>query len=109
MNLLHVLLPELILIIAASVLFLVGMCPAAAARKFAPFIALAALAIVFVMQMGNNPGDNAVVDSLGTVRIVQMGIYIRMLAAGVGMLFVLLSWPSDREGTGNSALNYNTE
>src|SRR4051812_17152582 len=98
MNVVSVLLPELILIIAASVLFLVGMCPAAAARKFAPFIALVSLAIVFFMQLGKNPGDNAIVDSLGTVRIVQMGVYIRMLAAGVGMLFVLLSWPSDREG-----------
>src|SRR4051794_370776 len=110
MNLVSVLLPELILILAASVLFLVGMSSAPAARKLAPLIALAALAVVFFMQMvGKNPGDNAVVDSLGALRIVQMGIYIKMLAAGVAMLFVLLSWPTGAQATGNSALNYNTE
>ncbi len=36
-------------------------------------------------------------------------MYIKMLSAGVAILFVLLSWPTDELATGNSALNYNTE
>src|SRR4051812_28167031 len=109
MSLVSVLLPELILIIAAAVLFLVGMSNAAGARKLAPVIAVIALGIVFFMQMGRNSSEPAQIDALNTIRVFAFGSYIKMLAAGVGILFVLLSWPTDANATGNSALNYNTE
>src|SRR4051812_16983421 len=108
MNLVSVLLPELILIVAAAVLFLLGMSNTAGSRKLAPVLALVALGVVFFMQLMGGP-EGAHTDSLNTIRVYQFGAYIKMLAAGVGMLFVFLSWPTDPQATGNSALNYNTE
>src|SRR5256885_1966708 len=110
MNLVSVLLPELILILAASVLFLLGMSSKPAARKLAPVLALLALGAVFFMQIARGSSDEGQVDTAtNAVRIFPFAAYIKMLAAGVGMLFVLLSWPTDPDATGNSALNYSTE
>ena len=109
MNLVSALLPELMLIIAASVLFLVGMSATVAARKVAPVLALIALAGVFFMQIFASPESTTHADAQSMIRVTQFASYIKMLAAGVGMLFVLLSWPTDPAATGNSALNYNTE
>jgi NADH-quinone oxidoreductase subunit N len=108
MNLVPVLLPEMILILAAGVLFLLGMSNKPAARKLAPMIALLSLAVVFFMQLNKTPTATES-DSLNTTHIFTFGTYIKMLAAGVGMLFVLLSWPTDELAMGNSALNYSTE
>src|SRR4051812_10219049 len=110
MNLVSVLLPELILILAASVLFLLGMSNKAAARRLAPVLATIAMAVVFFMQIARGAPDDGQIDTTtNAVRVFPFAAYIKMLAAGVGMLFVLLSWPSDPDATGNSALNYSTE
>jgi NADH-quinone oxidoreductase subunit N len=109
MNLFPVLLPELILIIAAGVLFLLGMSSKPATRRMTPIVALLSLVIVFIVQITKDVGDTVQHDSLNTIRIFEFGAYIKMLAAGVGILFVLLSWPSNEDATGNSALNYATE
>jgi len=101
--------PELILIIAAAVLFLLGMSNAPGARKLAPALALIALLVVFFMELFGGTDNGAKGDAFGVVRVTQFATYIKMLAAGVGTLFVLLSWPTDARATGNSALNYNTE
>src|SRR5581483_10810962 len=100
---------ELILIIAAAVLFLLGMSNAPGARKLAPALALIALLVVFFMELFGGTDNGAKGDAFGVVRVTQFATYIKMLAAGVGTLFVLLSWPTDARATGNSALNYNTE
>jgi NADH-quinone oxidoreductase subunit N len=109
MNLVSALAPELILIIAAGVLFLLGMSNKPGARKLAPILALISLVWVFLMQLRGTPDNGAAADIPGMFRTTQMSTYIQMLASGVGALFVLLSWPTDPEATGNSALNFNTE
>src|SRR5881394_1391819 len=110
MNLVSVLLPELILILAASVLFLLGMSSKPAARRLAPVLAIIALTVVFFMQIARGSQDDGQIDTTtNAVRVFPFAAYIKMLASGVGMLFVLLSWPTNAEATGNSALNYSTE
>src|SRR5579862_9876786 len=109
MNLVSALAPELILIVTAGVLFLLGMSNKPGARKLAPILALISLVWVFLMQLRGTPDNAASIDVPGMIRVSQMATYIQMLAAGVGVLFVLLSWPTDAEATGNSALNFNTE
>src|SRR3954466_5984081 len=110
MNFVSVLLPELILILAASVLFLLGMSSKPAARRLAPVLALIALAVVFFMQIvRGSPDDGQIDTATNAVRCFPFAAYIKMLAAGVGMLFVLLSWPTGPDATVISALNYSTE
>src|SRR4051812_36421979 len=106
--LIQALFPELILIAAACALILMGACPSAKVRRATPIVALLALLITFIYQL-TRPDDVALADDSGTVRIFNFAQYVKMLASGVGMLFVLLAWPSDREGTGNPAIDYATE
>ncbi|HZL34187.1 MAG TPA: NADH-quinone oxidoreductase subunit N [Tepidisphaeraceae bacterium] len=112
--LVHLLWPELILAIAACVLFLLGAAPSAGARKLAPWIALIALAIVFCASLftsaGNpDPADHRWIDPTGGVLVGSLAAYIKLLASGVGCLFVFLSWPTDAAGGSNSALDVGTE
>lgn len=98
---------ELVLIGAACVLFLLGMSRQQFARQMAPVIAIMALGIVFVAQLLSGHPENAVVaDPLNSIRLGAMGHYVKLLAAGVGALLVLLSWPTDSDSAGNSALRY---
>src|SRR5687767_10637716 len=109
MDLLRLIIPELILIGTACALFLLGVSTKAAARRAAPWLALAALAVVFGIEVTRDSDPRTYVDPFNAFRITPFTHYIRMLAAGVGALFVLMSWPGDRAATGNTALNFGTE
>jgi NADH-quinone oxidoreductase subunit N len=98
--------PELILIVAACGLFLLGASSTLAARKFAPMLALAALLIVFFIQISKSEFGSVLTDPVGAVRVTGLGQYIKLIAAGVGAMFVLLAWPTDSQASGNSALNF---
>jgi NADH-quinone oxidoreductase subunit N len=102
-------LPELILIATACVLFLLGISTKATARKIAPVLAILALLAVFILQATSAANGDTLADSTGALRVSQFGQYIKMLAAGVGAMFVLLSWPSGAAATGNSALQYGAD
>ena len=54
---LPVIFPELVLILAACVLFLVGVSPTVAARRLAPIIAIVALVFVFAHQLGDRSSE----------------------------------------------------
>lgn len=104
MQLLRLIIPEWILVCTACVLFLVGVSSRAAARRAAPWLALLALLGVFVIQLLHVPEPMTEVDPFNAFRISPLTHYIRLLAAGISVMFVLMFWPSDREATGNSAL-----
>ena len=109
-QLLTALAPELVLITAACVLLLLGAVPRAGARRAAPIIAILALVFVFGMQLARDDmGQTAVRDDSGAVMVFNFAQFVKLLAAGVGILFVLLAWPSNRDATGNAALDYATE
>jgi NADH-quinone oxidoreductase subunit N len=111
----HLLLPELILSAVACVLILLGCSMRVAARRLAPWLSIAALAVVFLLQIllpqnvGTVTGDRALTDPSSTVRIYHFAEYIRLLVCGVGILLLLLAWPTNPEATGNSALNVGQE
>src|SRR5688572_3980013 len=109
MDLLRLIAPELFLIGTACALFLLGVSSKATARRAAPVVALLALLAALVVEMMRDPSDGALVDPFGAFRITGFTQYIRLLAVGVSVMFVLMSWPSDRAATGNSALNFGTE
>ncbi len=108
-NLIRAMLPELILCAVACVLFLLGVSSKAGARRLAPVIAIAALLVVFGMQLMAPERSATLADQYNTFRVFHFAAYIKMLAAGVGVLFVLLAWPTNREATGNSALDFGAE
>lgn len=103
-DLFRVILPEMILIIAACGLFLLGMSPRAVARRNAPILALVALLGVLGLQLVQTPQD-PIADPWNSFRVYQFAHYVKLLAAGIGALLVLLFWPTNREATGNSAMD----
>ena len=104
----NLLLPELLLGTVACVLMLMGCSTKAATRRLVPMIALAALIVVFVIQMVrlSTEGDaRAATDASATFRVFHFAQYVKLLTAGIGAILVLLAWPTNAEATGNSAMN----
>lgn len=108
MNTVLLMLPEIILIVAGGALFLLGAVPRVGARRFAPRLALFALVVALVAAWQMVPAGGAADVSAG-IRLYFFSYYIKILAAAIGVFFVLLSWPTNREATGNSALDYDTD
>src|SRR5262249_8472132 len=100
-----VILPEIILITTACALFLLGVSRKEGTRAFIPWFALLAMVIVLFMQtMSTGDRQTILFDPSGSIRIGGMGQFIRALASGVGVLLILLAWPTDPSREGNSAL-----
>jgi NADH-quinone oxidoreductase subunit N len=95
------------------VLFLMGALPGAGARKLVPVIALLSLVAVFLgilFGVGGDPGAWRASTSLNSALLVgNFAVYIKLIAAGIGCLFVLLAWPTDEAAGSNSALAVGTE
>jgi NADH-quinone oxidoreductase subunit N len=104
-SLLLAILPEVILIGTACVLFVMGVSNKAGTRKVVPFVALAALAAVFCYEV-TQLGALTVTDPTHALHVGYFAQYIKILTAGVGILLVLLAWPTNAAATGNSALDY---
>jgi NADH-quinone oxidoreductase subunit N len=117
--LLTLLLPELVLIGVAGLLFLLGLSNRSGARRLAPWLAMVALVAVFVIQLsrlagvasytqydafGGTPHDGG--QPFGTVRLAEFAQYVKFITAGIGVLLVFLAWPAGREATGNASLNF---
>src|SRR5207248_8515011 len=91
-------------------LLLLGAVRGAAMRRFVPIVALLALVFVFGYQLVSDTSPlRPLADESGTIRIFNFAQYVRLLAAGVGILLVLLAWPSNRDATGSAAIDYATE
>ena len=100
--------PELMLTGIACILFLLGCSTKRSSRQMAPFLALIALVFVLVPIFARRsvghveaPDSSVVVDGIAH--------FIRALTPMVAILLVLLAWPTNREQTGNSALNYGND
>lgn len=110
--LIEALIPELVLVTVACVLLMMGAIPRPSARRATPVIALLGLLFAFgwqwVVTSSDVPAD-LLADENGIVRVYSFAHFIKLLTAGVGMLFVLLAWPSNRDATGNAAIDYATE
>src|SRR5690348_9941415 len=133
-TLISVLWPELVLTIAACVLFLLGVSNSFRVRGVTPIIAAAVLVGVFFSiwfeTKPSRPGAPAAArssqvapadrtanateilplsDSQNTLVVGNFATYIKLITAGLGVLFVLMAWPTNREGTGNSAMDFGSD
>ena len=94
---LHSMLPQVTLLLAAAVLFVLGASKSAAARRASPALALLALIAAFCFAVFADRDT----DALGT--------YVNAIATGVSTLFVLLAWPSSADGQSNRSISFGTE
>jgi NADH-quinone oxidoreductase subunit N len=100
--------PELMLSGVACILFLLGCSNKKSSRQMAPFLALIALVFVLVPVFARKSvGRLEPMDS--SVVVDGIASYIRMLTPVVAILLLLLAWPTNREQTGNSALDYGND
>lgn len=103
-TLVPVLWPELLLVAAACVLFLLGLASKPTARRFAAGLTL--LALVAVIVIAAFVEVNSTQDAFGTLYVYGLSRYITLLTATVGVMLVLLAWPSGADAMGNSALEF---
>src|SRR5688572_21422993 len=107
MNLLDVILPELVLIIVACGLFLLGVSTRVAARRAAAWLALGGLvAVVLIQGQIVAHGEPTMEGAFGSVEVGPFANYVKLVAAIVGVLLVLLAWPTNREATGSRSLEF---
>src|SRR4051794_37177920 len=107
MSLVSLMAPELVLMVVACGLFLLGASSKASSRRLAPAIALLTLLFVFSWQWirAGNPSDVSM-DAWHTLSVGSFSIYIKGLVAGVGVLLVLLAWPTNRDATGSASMDF---
>jgi NADH-quinone oxidoreductase subunit N len=100
--------PELTLIAVACILFLLGIARSPAVRKFIPIIALLTLAAIFFCSL-QGTGGILFSRQFPSIRSADMAQFLKMISSGITILFVLLAWPSNKEATGNAALEVGME
>lgn len=98
---LHTMLPEILLLVAAAVLFILGATPTSSARRAAPVVALVAMIVAFFSALISNQMNGPIDGALGH--------YVKAIATGVGALLVLLAWPTSADGSDNPSISYGTE
>jgi NADH-quinone oxidoreductase subunit N len=119
MSLVSLMAPELVLMVVACGLFLLGVSSKASSRRLAPAIALVTLLFVFAWQwiyawQKLGAGNPAVVPTVATddwltFTVGSFAVYIKGLVAGVGVLLVLLAWPTNRGATGSASMDFGHE
>ena len=107
-SLFPVLWPELLLVLTASALFLLGLSRSPQARQSAPILAAGALGCVFfgVLMSDQTGALHDTVSSSPTFYIFHFALYIKLIVSAVGVLLVLLAWPVGEDATGNAALEF---
>jgi NADH-quinone oxidoreductase subunit N len=100
--------PELMLCGIACILFLLGCSTRRSSRQMAPFLALIALVFVLIPVFARR-NVNRIEPLDSSVVIDGLAHFIRALTPVVAILLVLLAWPTNREQTGNSALDYGND
>jgi NADH-quinone oxidoreductase subunit N len=97
--------PELLLLVASGVLFMLGLGKTPGTRRIAPVVALISLALVAV---GSLPAEIGTTE-WATLIADDLTKFIRFITASVGILLVLLSWPTTTRATGNAAYDVGSD
>jgi NADH-quinone oxidoreductase subunit N len=106
----RLMLPELILIGAACLLLIFGAAKARVLKQISPLIAiLSLLAAIIVMFTGVTGSSIQSPDWGGEVRLTPFSDYVKLLAAGVSIVLILLMCPSDEKASGNSSIFYGAD
>lgn len=105
-SLIPVMLPELILVSVACVLFLVGLSTKAGARRAAPWLTLLSLVACAAILLLSGDKSVSGADAFGSFRVFGFAIYIKLLVCVVGAVLSLLFWPSNTDATGSESIAF---
>jgi NADH-quinone oxidoreductase subunit N len=107
-NLYQVILPELVLVLVACALFLLGISARAAARRVAAWLALVAVVAVVVIQGWGLAWASqfTLSDPWNTLEVGPFANYVKLLTGVVGVMLVLLAWPTNPDATGSASLDF---
>jgi NADH-quinone oxidoreductase subunit N len=109
-DLFRAMLPEIVLCAVACVLLLMGVSNKAATRRLAPILAILALIAAGASQLSMIGGSALRIDARwDTVRVYEFARYVKLLSSAIGILLVLLAWPSNRDATGGPAHHFGSE
>ncbi len=100
---LNALVPEVALVVAACVLFVLGATRSLLARQAAPWIAMAALVFAGGRLMAP-AGDELPSSIAATLMVPPFTLFIKRVTVLVSILLVLLHWPTDDKSSRNSSL-----
>lgn len=108
LDLLSHLAPELILLVTACVLLLVGCSSREAARRLAPVLALVAVGAAFILQLSrlHNVDSAPFSDAWKQVLITPLSQYFRLIGLGVSIPLILLTWPTNRDATAGKGIDF---
>lgn len=109
MELFTLLLPEILLTAAAVVLFMLGVVKSPLARRLAPWVALCGLAVSLVVAIAQAGEFQQRLDFTGSVLASSFSDFVKVLTAAIGIFFILLSWPTNEDATGNTALRFGAD
>jgi NADH-quinone oxidoreductase subunit N len=101
--------PEVLLVTVGSLLLLLGAVQNKMARRAAPVAALFSLLFIFFFFLVKDFPRLESTDPWQTVLIFRFQEYVKLIAAGAGVLLVLLAWPTNDDATGNPALQFGHE
>lgn len=110
MSLFQIVLPEIILVTAACVLFLIGFAgPKVNGRTCAviALISLVAALLAAIYPLQNYSFDNAVyADQYQSFRLSGFAVFVRVVGIAMAILLTLLSYPSGRDAIGNASVHW---
>lgn len=106
MELFTLLLPEILITSAAVVLFMLGVMRPPMIRTIIPWVALAGLAAGLVAAIAQAGASEQRLDFTGSLLSGSLSDFAKVLTAAIGIFFVLLSWPTNSDATGNTALRF---
>jgi NADH-quinone oxidoreductase subunit N len=119
MNLHNVILPELVLVVIACGLLVLGISTKVSARRAAAALALVAIVAVTVIQGMTVSQDSATIHSgfksadgleelrgFDAIEVGPFANYIKLITGIVGTLLVLLAWPTNPDATGSRSLDF---
>jgi NADH-quinone oxidoreductase subunit N len=95
---------EIILLGAAMLLLLLGTSQKEFARRVAPALALIAVGLAFLLQLGRL--DGTFIDGWNQIELTPLAQYFRLIALGVSIPLILLAWPTNDDATGGKAIDF---
>ncbi len=110
MSLFQIVLPEIILVTAACVLFLIGFAGPKVNGRVCFGIALVALVLAllaaFLPLRGEQFGAKVFADTYQSFRLSGFSVFVRIIALGMAILLTLLSAPTGRDAIGNPSVHW---
>ena len=106
-DLLELMLPELILAAVAGLLMLLGVSARTGVRRAVPILALLAVLAVFGIELWSffsGGAQETRTGGMGALVVGPLAHYVKLLASGVGILLVLLAWPTNANATGSRSM-----